>query len=266
MADAADFAEEPGAGVGPVALGGGGADAQDFGGFLEGEAGEVAELYELGLLRVVQGEAIEGVVDGEQFVVCNGDGNLDILKIDALKAAAVTLGLLAAGAVDENPAHGLGSGAEEVSSVLPSPGFAADAKPGFVDEGGGLKRVAGRFASHLLRGDSAQFLVNEGEELISGYAAFAADPIEEEGEVVHAGERGRNAAWGRIKYGARIGPQAGPEPLVNGIPCLGENANGRGSVRRTRNLFGGRWFSKEPEFCFAIYWTVSRASMSPSPC
>lgn len=66
---AADFVEEPCAGEGPVAFGGALADAEGEGGFVDAEAGEVTEFYEFGAFGGNGGEAVEGFVDGEEFVV-----------------------------------------------------------------------------------------------------------------------------------------------------------------------------------------------------
>ena len=57
---------KPGAGIDPPALGGGDGNAQSRGGFRGGEAGEEAELYQLGLLRLVGGKPRQGVVEVQQ--------------------------------------------------------------------------------------------------------------------------------------------------------------------------------------------------------
>ena len=58
-----DFVIEPGPGMRPVIPGGARGDVQQAGGFLDGQAGEVPQLYQLRLDRVLRGELIESVID-----------------------------------------------------------------------------------------------------------------------------------------------------------------------------------------------------------
>ena len=85
-----DFAEEPGAGVSPIVIGGAGGNAQHFGGFLKGHADEVTELHQFSFNLVLSGEFVERVVHGEEFVVVTRRGNFHALKVHALLVAAVT--------------------------------------------------------------------------------------------------------------------------------------------------------------------------------
>src|SRR4051812_13626485 len=75
---AGHLSEKPGASVAPVALGSGDRDAQELGGFLDGEAGEVPELYQLCFAPVVLGESIERFIHGEDFIIRAGTGNLQV--------------------------------------------------------------------------------------------------------------------------------------------------------------------------------------------
>ena len=47
-------------------------------------------------------------------------------------------------------------------------GGADQSQPGFVHEGGGLQRVAGRFTGHLLGSELSEFLINQRKQLVSG--------------------------------------------------------------------------------------------------
>jgi hypothetical protein len=58
-----EFAEEPGAGVCPVIVGGAGGDAEDFGGFFEGQTYEVTEFHQFGFELVLSGKFIGSVVN-----------------------------------------------------------------------------------------------------------------------------------------------------------------------------------------------------------
>src|SRR5581483_1088962 len=53
-----DFGEEPGASVGPPAFGGRLGDAEGFGGFLKGQAGEEAEFDQIGFLWLDGGKFV----------------------------------------------------------------------------------------------------------------------------------------------------------------------------------------------------------------
>src|SRR5262249_33435802 len=109
-----DFPVEPGAGVVPVAVGGGKGNAQRFGGLVHGQAGEVAELDQRGLDAVLPGEFIQGLVQGQEVVGRPGRRRLGEVQVEPLPVAATTEGLLAAGLLDQDAAHGLGRGREEV--------------------------------------------------------------------------------------------------------------------------------------------------------
>src|SRR5262249_53128564 len=80
---------EPGAGGGPIPLGGDRGDAQARGGLLDREAGEVTELDQLRLERLLAGEPGERLVEGEQVVESVLDGQGDGVERDPLLTAAV---------------------------------------------------------------------------------------------------------------------------------------------------------------------------------
>ena len=83
---------------------------------------------------------------------------------------AVLFPPLAAGGLDEDAAHGLGGGGEEVAAMVPlvAVGRANQPEVRFVDEGGRLKRVAGRFGGQPGGGEAAQFVVDQRQQLSSG--------------------------------------------------------------------------------------------------
>src|SRR5207244_3579183 len=102
--------------------------------------------------RFVQGDPLVGVgLRGRQAVGVEGR---------ALAPAAALLGLLPPGGLDEDAAHGLSRGGEEVAAALPPRGVRRADQPhvGFVDEGGGVKRVAGGLVGHAGGGEPAQLV------------------------------------------------------------------------------------------------------------
>jgi len=77
-------------------------------------------------------------------------------------AAAVARRVPAAGAINEDAAHGFGGGGEEVRAAIPFLIFAASQpQPGFVNQRGGLQGLAWRFAGHFVRGQPFQFVIDK---------------------------------------------------------------------------------------------------------
>src|SRR5206468_3039396 len=85
--------------------------------FAEGPAAEVAQGDELRHPRVDGGQAIEGVVDRDHLVVAIGARNA--IEIEGHPAPSAALGGRAAsGVIDEDAAHRLGGGGEEVAAAI----------------------------------------------------------------------------------------------------------------------------------------------------
>src|SRR2546426_1797257 len=85
--------EKPGAGVGPMALGSRGGNAEDLRGLFDRQADEIAELDEFGLLLVVGGEPVQGVVDSQHLVVFARRSDFELRDVEPLLAAAMPLGV-----------------------------------------------------------------------------------------------------------------------------------------------------------------------------
>jgi len=166
---AGERAKDPGLGENPVALDGGGGDADDFGAFLDGEATEEAEFDDAGLLRVDLGEAGEGVVEGDQLDVAFGGDGEGFIEGEGRHGTAAFEGRAGAGVIDQDVANDGGSDAEEVGAGLPVGAVLIDqAEVGLVDEGGGLKGGVGLVAAGEAGGDEAEFAIDQGHEAIEG--------------------------------------------------------------------------------------------------
>ena len=76
-------------------------------------------------------EAVEGFVQGEQVdrVRRGAEGRPLAREGLLVQPAAVLEAALAAGLVDEDAAHGLGRGGEEVAPAVPGPGLPAVHQP-----------------------------------------------------------------------------------------------------------------------------------------
>ena len=160
-----DAALEPGSGVCPLSIGRGARKAEYFGGVGNGETGKKVELNKLCGLLILGGEAIEGIVDRQEPVVGERSGRVGVVQFDTCELAAVLSAGLAACGFDKNAAHGFSGGGEEVAAVVPMvvAVVADEAKVGFVDERGGLQRVAGAFVGHTGAGEPPQLIVDEWE-------------------------------------------------------------------------------------------------------
>jgi hypothetical protein len=67
-----EFAKEPGPGIRPVVICSARGHAEDPGGFLEGQADEVAQLDQFRFDLVLGGEFVERLVHGEHVVIIAG--------------------------------------------------------------------------------------------------------------------------------------------------------------------------------------------------
>src|SRR5262249_58838879 len=117
---------------------------------------EVAELDELGRLGIDGSEPGQGLVEGEQVLAGFRDGHLfgDSVEVAPGEVAAAFAPTLAAGILNQDAAHGLGSRGEEVAAAVPvvATGVADKAEVGLVDQGGGLEGLPRRLVSQAVGG------------------------------------------------------------------------------------------------------------------
>src|SRR5439155_10639336 len=109
---------------------------------------------------------------GELFVfITAGCGNLHggVIDVDPLQSTPVAHGFLASSVVDNDAAHGLGCGGEEMGAPLPLPAIlASKLEPGFMHQSGGLEGLSGGFAGKLGCSGMAKFVVNQRQESLGG--------------------------------------------------------------------------------------------------
>jgi hypothetical protein len=89
--------------------------------------------------------------------------------------------------LDENPPHGLGRCGEEVPSAIKLL-IAHQAQIGLVDQGRGVKRVAGAFVGHMPGREPAKLVVDQRQQLRRGARVAVLDSAEEAGDLVHEAE------------------------------------------------------------------------------
>jgi hypothetical protein len=99
-------------------------------------------------------------------------------------AAAAFEPLAIAGVVDQNEAHGLGSGGEKMPPAA-EPLIADQAQVRLVDEGGGLERLAGGFGRHPCGGSSPPLVVHERQQVGGGPTVAGRGSIEEARHIGH---------------------------------------------------------------------------------
>jgi len=98
----------------------------------------------------LSGKFVQHLVYGEQFVAVCQPGNFNAFNVHSFLVAAVTDRLFAAGLINEDAAHGLGGGREEMGAIDKFGFRVADQpQPRFMHERGGLQRLVGRFVAIL---------------------------------------------------------------------------------------------------------------------
>src|SRR5690349_14993644 len=120
----AKFFVEPGSCEGPASVGSRPGDVQYLSGLRNLQADEAAELYELGHLRVLDSQLVDGCAQGEQpIVVLRVDRDFYVLDVDSLLLAAVTHRAALPGAIDQDVAHRFRCSGQEMSATLPARTF-----------------------------------------------------------------------------------------------------------------------------------------------
>lgn len=130
---------------------------------------------------------VERFVEREELLVSHVCGEIEAVETHALRAATVAQIFFPARVINEDAPHRFGGGGEEMRAVAPF-GLIISAKPQprLVNERGGLQSLSGIFARHLLRGQLAQFFINQREQLIRGVRVALVNALENDGEFAHA--------------------------------------------------------------------------------
>ena len=173
-----EFGQQPGLGEAPAPLNRPLRKSQQFGNLAVLKADKEPEFDNFGLGRVLRRKPVQRLVNMEQPSRVMSVGKIDFVQGNALSPAAMAELEFATGIINENAAHALGCGAEEVCSVLPRLiGRVHQAQPGLMDQSCGLQGVASRLASHSVRREFAQLIVNQREQFLCclGIALVNAD-------------------------------------------------------------------------------------------
>jgi hypothetical protein len=189
-------------------------DPQRLGRLLDRQAGEVAELYQLGLGRLAGRELRQRLVDGQDVLGGARVGGGDPAEVAAVQAAASLGRVLAARILDEDATHGLGRRGEEVAPAVPARvGRADQAEVRLVDQGGGLQRLPGPLPGQPRGGEPAQLVVDEREQRVGGPGVAVPDRRQDPRHVVH-----RRGAPGPHRRRSRPAPWPdGPWAIAGGL-------------------------------------------------
>ena len=139
------------------------------GDFRHGQPREEAQLGNFREVGLLLGQPAQGFVQFNHLGRGGAAGSLLVAEGDAHPVAPAPFGHLAPGVIDEDAAHRLRRGGEEVAAIIPLERLAVGSgefDPGFMDQGGCLQGVVAALSGHAGAGQPAQFLVDEGKELI----------------------------------------------------------------------------------------------------
>jgi hypothetical protein len=114
---------------------------------------------------ILGGKLLERVVQREQLVIARGSWRIG--EMDAVERPAMFEAILAPRVLDKNAAHRFGGRREEMPAMSKSL-IADQSQICFMNEGSGVKRLAGLFLSKLRGRKFAQLVVNQREELGGG--------------------------------------------------------------------------------------------------
>ncbi len=159
----AESLHQPGTEISPLPVQGAFGQPQDGGGLIHGQAGEIAQEYDLGLERVGGLKFLECLVDREHVIGGRLEPGACIVKFLTLASAALSWAGLAPRLFDENVVHGSSGGKKEMPSTFPGQTAAGgDPQIGFMNQRGGLERLARSLPRHASTREMMELGVNQG--------------------------------------------------------------------------------------------------------
>src|SRR5262245_57811199 len=180
---AGELAIQPGFRAFPLAHHGDRRNAQHFGGFLDAQAAEEAQLDDFRLPRRPRRQRVQGIVQGAEIIGAIGAQNSLGIERDMLGVRA-PLRIAPPCLVDEDAAHGLRRCRHAVSPVLPLHVFVVDEPHvGFIDQRRRLQAVAGPLALQVVVRQTMELVVHNRGQPIER-ALVAVGPCTEQGTDV----------------------------------------------------------------------------------
>jgi len=112
--------------------------------------------------------------------------DLELSQLCPAQIAAVFARLPLARVVHQDAAHGFGRGPKEALAVIPRMARSrGELQPSLMDERGGLQGLTRLLLGHLLRGELAEFVVNQWQQLFSGFGFTLLHAIQNARDVAH---------------------------------------------------------------------------------
>jgi hypothetical protein len=178
---------KPGACIGPTPPHRRFRKSQDLGNLGVFHAGEIAQLHNLRFGLGFRREFFERIMNRQDRGITILCRDRHVLQVHPFQSAAMPQPRLLPGTIDQNAPHGLGCSAKEVSATPPSGLLSrAHAQPGLMNQRRGLQGLTRGFPGHLYRRESAQFVVNQREELCAGFRTVTSGFARNARGVAHA--------------------------------------------------------------------------------
>ncbi len=140
-----------------------------MGGFVHCHPDKVTELDQFGGLRVLLGQRVECLVNGEQFVRWRRQNEAVFGQFEVEGTGAPLLALPPSGVFHQDSSHRLRGRGEKVRPILPAAVIRTEqSQPRLMHKGRRLESMPRRFARHFVGGDAPEFLVNQREKFLGG--------------------------------------------------------------------------------------------------
>src|SRR5262249_41370404 len=110
---------QPGPGISPLPVSMGPGNGQGLSRFVDGKSSKQAELGHLGRVGILAAQDRQRLVQVEDLIRIGLRDRFGLGEVQSFAFAAVFFGLLAAGVIDEDAAHGLGGGGDEMTAAIP---------------------------------------------------------------------------------------------------------------------------------------------------
>ena len=197
---------EPSAGERPMSVGRAPGEPKGKCGFALPKARKETKFYKARAARIVTFELNQSLIECEKIDVWRLLGDLAKIDLHPLATAPAFLAPFVACAVNDNSAHGLGRGGEEMTAAVPILNLPCihQANVRIMDECGGLERLAWFFVRQLSRRQLAQLIVHKWQKLLGRERITLLDRQQDRSHI--------------IVHGCPIGfqvPRTRPPALVN---------------------------------------------------
>jgi len=171
-----------------VPFDGGEGKPEPLGNFAITHPGEVMEFHNLSLLWGVPGQRLQGFIDRQDGFIAIDGRQFDMREIHALQFAPMPLARFLAGSINQNPAHRFGGRSEKMAAAVPNLLLlrSYETQPRFMHQGRGLERLSGFFLGHFIRGELAQFLVDQRQQLTGRLPVASINRVEQLGDLGHS--------------------------------------------------------------------------------